>query len=177
VTVTATPEDTTELETASYPTDLTDRGGKPVSQQGRTRDLLWLGKGLNQMKTFSGSANCQKDLDKFGLTSAKVDSLASNTTLQDYNLLPADAQDRFDPGADMTAVSLRSNFIVYNQDNFWQSTYSQILGSVLHEMIHLSNMSLTDKQIGNLLGATVTDTDTSQISITLANDCFPNAQP
>jgi hypothetical protein len=44
-------------------------------------------------------------------------------------------------------------------------------------MIHLSNMSLTDKQIGNLLGATVTDTDTSQISITLANDCFPNAQP
>ena len=155
-----------------------DIGGKPVSQKDRQRDLIWVGKGLQALKSFTASADCQKDLDKLGLTSAQVDSLAAGTRLVDVNSLTASLQAQFDSGMDLTAVSLTNNFIVYNQNNFWQPDYSDTLGSILHEIIHLSNISKwSDAAVASALGVKITKTDTTAISTKLAQDCFPGATP
>jgi RHS repeat-associated protein len=157
----------------------TDKGGAPVSSSDQTRDLLWLGKGLKAMASFSNpTPTCQKDLTLLGLTAGQVDSIAAGTRLVNINSLTPTQQNQFDPGADLTAAALKNNFIVYNQANFWETTYSVILGALLHEIVHLSNYNKwTDPAIASALSVTITSTDTSPITNKLAKDCFPGATP
>jgi RHS repeat-associated protein len=163
----------------------TDKGGTPVSDKDPTRDLLWMRQGWPSLKSFSTSANspCGKDLSVFGITSSTVDNVAGNTQLVNYSSLAPGLQGNFDPGADFTAVmnaNTGATFVVYNQSNFWEATYSQMLGTLLHEIIHLSsqaNYALSDTQIQKMLGLTQNASNTSNISMKLAADCFPNATP
>ena len=93
----------------------------------------------------------------------------------DYSSLPRDGKRQFDAGADFAAVRLKTTFIVVNSANFWQSSYSEMLGSLLHEMIHLSNdnnYSLFDTDIQRLLILDQNAKNTTNISRKLATDCF-----
>jgi RHS repeat-associated protein len=160
-----------------------DVQGPPVSEADRTRDALWMQQDWAALKTFSTTnKNCLSDLSKFGLTPQSVQSIAGSTRLVNINTLPQSAQSaNFNPGADFTAILNITNngtfrFVVYNQSNFWQSTTSQMAGTLLHEILHVSNAQnygLTDQQIAAKLGVTITPTNDSAISLKLATDCFP----
>ncbi len=110
------------------------------------------------------------------MTPGQVANIASSTKLVNILSLPQNVQTtNFDSGMDMTAVKnpkTGGTFIVYNQDNFWQTSTQSMSGTLLHEVVHLSNMSLTDAAIPNKLGVKITATDTSLISVKLATDCF-----
>jgi len=159
----------------------TDQGGAPASPRQRQTDVIWLGTGLKSLKTFSNpSQPCASDLKALGLTVSSVDSIAASIHLVNLFSLPTGnpGQGNFDSNADLTAAQgPGGNFVVYNSNNFWQTTYSQILGSLLHEIAHLNNMSLSDTQLQSALSLTPNATDTTNISNKLATDCFPNAKP
>lgn len=97
--------------------------------------------------------------------------------------VPASA---FDQGADFTAIrntGTGATFLVYNQSNFWQTNRSQIAGTLLHEITHLSsnaNYAPGDVAIATMIGvqnqlkynADGSLADDSAISTKLATDCF-----
>jgi RHS repeat-associated protein len=154
----------------------TDTGTAPASPQERLRDQIWMGKDFQDLKTFSTKKKpCLDDLAAFNLNPSKVDSIAAGTTLVNVATLPASGQSQFNPGMDMTAITNPNNgatFIVYNVNNFWQTTSPQMAGTLLHEIIHLANPLNTDQSIAQALGVTITGTNTSAISLKLAKDCF-----
>ena len=121
-------------------------------------------------------------LSKFGLTPQSVQMAASSSRLANINQFPQNVQPQFNPGADFTAVrNTKTGFtvVVFNQSNFWQATSSQMAGTLLHEILHISsngNYALTDQQIANMLGVKITKADDSNISKKLATDCFPTGQ-
>jgi RHS repeat-associated protein len=159
-----------------------DAGRRPASEKDRTRDAIWAISGWTSLKTFSSnSKDCLGDLQRFGLTSQSVQDAASTTKLVNVSTLPQAYQGKFDPGADFTAIRNTTSsgdvykFVVFNQSQFWQTTSSQVLGTLLHEIIHVSsaqNFSLTDQQIADKLGVRITANDDSAISLKLASDCF-----
>ena len=58
-------------------------------------------------------------------------------------------------------------------------SYSDMLGTLLHELIHLSNAenyTLGDAVMQGRLGLTEDATDTTNISKKLAKDCFSGAK-
>jgi hypothetical protein len=152
-----------------------DVGGKPASPQDRTRDTIWMGQGLNALKSFTtNSSPCAHDLSLFGLTSTGVQGIAQSIHLTNLAALSPGAQATFDLGADFTAKQNNNlNFLIYNQNEFWQSTLSQMMGTLLHEVIHFANFSLSDSQIAKTLGVVITPQNDSAISLKLATDCFP----
>jgi len=151
-----------------------DTGGKPASARERLRDLIWMQQGWQKLKTFStDSKDCLTDLGKFGLDPSGVATWANMTSLQNYAGLSASAQSRFNPNADFTTVQLTTSFIVYNQANFWQGSSADMLGTLLHEIIHLqTGPDVTDTQVQNRLGLTQNRSDSTNISKRLATDCF-----
>jgi RHS repeat-associated protein len=162
---------------------LTDSGGSPLGFKDRMRDLKWMSASWQQLKTFSGGAAnspCENDLKTLAVTDSIVDKIGgggTGTTLADIrSLAPAD-RSQINPGADFVAVP-SANEIVYNIGQFWQTSYSEMLGTLLHEIVHLAQPVLTDTQMQTALGraGAVDPTNTSNISTTLANDCFKGAQ-
>jgi hypothetical protein len=81
----------------------------------------------------------------------------------------------FNKNADLTADN-PSHAIVFNMANFWQTSYSEIMGSMLHELVHLGHWGYSDTDIQGRLGLTKNADDTTNISIKLAADCFPGAK-
>jgi len=58
-------------------------------------------------------------------------------------------------------------------DNFWQATSSEMSGTLLHEIIHLSDLdNNSDALLAKTLGVTITEADSSAISLKLGKDCF-----
>jgi RHS repeat-associated protein len=155
-----------------------DRGLRPASPITRQSAVIWMRNGSRQLMTFATKkAPCLDDLKKFGLTPSDVQKLAQSVPLShlvNLSRLPASAQAQFTEGMDMTAlVGPGGNYIVYDMNNFWQGTTFQMLGTLLHELIHLDNMTQnSDQYIADKLGVTITSTDTSQISLKLTKDCF-----
>lgn len=60
--------------------------------------------------------------------------------------------------------------------NFWQTTYSEALGTMLHELVHMGHWGYSDTDIQKRLGLTQNADDTTNISIKLAADCFSGAK-
>jgi RHS repeat-associated protein len=141
----------------------------------RTADLIWmrLGQGLLQNWTATGE-NCLKDLGAFGLTSQDINQQAGSTTLVDYRGLSPAMRNALRPGADFTAVP-GANSIIYNIANFWQFTFAEMEATLVHEYIHMLRPDLSDIQIQSMLALEQDDSDHSNISIKLANDCFGGA--
>jgi len=50
---------------------------------------------------------------------------------------------------------------------------AQMSGTLLHEILHLSNFQLSDATIAKMLGVKITATNDSAISLKLTKDCFP----
>jgi hypothetical protein len=168
-----------------------DIANRPASERDRLAAAVWMQQDWAAMKSFSPSSqNCLNDLGKFGLTPQSVQALAGSTPLMSYNI--ATHQGGFAPnffiqGADFTAVRNSQSgqtLLVYNPSNFWQSSSSEMSGTLLHEILHLSsngNYRLTDLQIATRLGVQNqlkfdshgNVTDDSAISKKLATDCFP----
>ena len=157
-----------------------DGGGGVGDQQAATqlRNFLWLGKAKTGVKNFGYNTDCLGDLGVLGLTSTDVDQISGKTNYVDYNELSARMQNAFNPNADMTAVGRNGQYvIVYNQANFAQSSYSEMLGTVLHEIAHLADPKKSDQDLQKALGLTQNADDTTNISKKLAGDCYKNAQP
>jgi hypothetical protein len=152
-----------------------DGSGKPASARDRTRDAIWMGQDLSALKGFKTSSSpCLQDLSLFGLTSSGVQSIAKSINLVNVATAPPIIQSNFPQGADFAAYQFgNANYLVYNQNEFWQSSSNQVSGTLLHEIIHFSNYSLSDQQIANKLGVKITAQDDSAISLKLATDCFP----
>jgi len=61
--------------------------------------------------------------------------------------------------------------IYYNSSNFWQNTFGDVLGTLVHEYAHVNNMDATDQSFQKALGLPQSN-DTRNISKKLAQDCF-----
>jgi hypothetical protein len=61
--------------------------------------------------------------------------------------------------------------IFYDPNWFWQTSFAQVLGTLLHEYAHVVT-GANDATIAKDLGVTITSTDDSNISRKLATDCF-----
>jgi hypothetical protein len=64
--------------------------------------------------------------------------------------------------------------IGYNSYNWWQTSFSDMLGTLVHEYAHLQNSGPagTDAAIQNALVITQNANDTSNISKKFGKDCF-----
>jgi hypothetical protein len=136
---------------------------------------------LQHFNPAKGSA-CAKDLSALDLSASKIRSLAGDnrskggTDLVDIRaFVNPTVRAQFNRNADMTA-DVEAHAIVFNMANFWQTTYSEALGSMLHELVHMGHWGYSDTDIQGRLGLTKNADDTTNISIKLAADCFPGAK-
>jgi RHS repeat-associated protein len=148
--------------------------------RGRTKKIpaSWVPKGANFLKTFSTSSSaCQSDLAALGLKATDVQNCASNTLMINA-LTQAGVMASWPTGADfLVKVPLGSNTpaIYYDALNFWQTSFAQLLGTLLHEYAHVENMNATDASLQQALGLPVSK-DTANISAKLATDCFSGVE-
>jgi RHS repeat-associated protein len=133
----------------------------------------WMGQGFAKLKTFTTTAkDCLSDLSTVGLKPEDIAATATKDRLVNIYNVPPQARKNFDAGADFTAVS-DFNAIYYNASAFWQQNSSEMQGTLLHELIHMANPSLSDTDIQiDLLGKSGVSDDTRNISRKLAADCF-----
>jgi YD repeat-containing protein len=68
--------------------------------------------------------------------------------------------------------------IAFNPNNYWQATFGDFLGTLVHEYAHLANpgTSGTDEALIKALGI-ANATNANDISKKFAKDCFPGAKP
>jgi RHS repeat-associated protein len=149
--------------------------------RGRTKKIpaSCVPKGANFLKTFSTSSSaCQQDLTALGLTATDVQNCASNTPM--VNVLTSNNMTLiggWGKGVDFTVFPdlQGTQTIFYNPIWFWQTSFSQLLGTLLHEYAHVVT-GANDATIAKELGVTITSTDDSNISAKLATDCFPGVK-
>jgi hypothetical protein len=135
---------------------------------------------INRLKTFSTkNINCIKDLMAVGLTSSQI-QLDANTVSMVNALAKPGALRAMEPNADFAIVETEMvPTIAYNSNNFWQTSFGDLLGTLVHEYAHLANpgsSSGTDQGLIGALGITGA-TNSSAISQKLGKDCFSGAKP
>jgi hypothetical protein len=113
------------------------------------------------------------------LSSAEVDSLAANVNfVSSITATPAE-QARISGGADL-ATDSSINTIFYVVPYLQKFNFSAALGTMLHEIIHLSGFGASDANadlaLQAALGLKQNLQDTSNISKKLAKDCFKGAK-
>jgi RHS repeat-associated protein len=152
----------------------TGQGGPPAPKATFRQQVQWMSAGWKSLATFkTTSKDCLGDLSAFGLTPDDVDKVAANDHLVNGLSIPSVVA-RMGPGVDFVAV-FETSTIYYDGLYFWQQTNSDMLGTLLHEIIHNSNQAnakLTDSQLQQKLGVKVDPGDTTDISKKLAMDCF-----
>jgi hypothetical protein len=136
--------------------------------------LSYLPKATKFLQKFSTSSSaCQKDLAALGLTPSDVQNCASNTPMVNVLTSPG-VLAQWPTGVDFAVeYPTGSNIptIYYDSFNFWQTSFAQLLGTLLHEYAHVENMNATDASFQQDLGLPVSK-DTTNISQKLATDCF-----
>lgn len=137
----------------------------------------WLPKGIATLKTFStDSTDCLKDLKALGLTADKIQNYAKN--LKTTNALTNHFYLSNWPsgGVDFVAdTKAQPPTLAYNSFNFWQTSFGDMLGTLVHEYAHFENPSAGDSGLQKALGVPV-QKDTTDISKKLAKDCFRGAK-
>jgi hypothetical protein len=127
---------------------------------------------MQRLETFDTTGpRCLKDLAAVGLTTAGVQALASSANLVEAtsNLLNVMSAMHIDFEVD-------GNTIFYDPYVFWQSSFNQLLGTLLHEVIHTEGIN--DKTLAADLGVTLpldangNPLSTEGISQKLTADCF-----
>ena len=138
-----------------------------------TVPLDYLQKGVNYLKTFSTkSPDCLKDLAAVGLNQAKIRSDAA--TIKMVNALASGYQYHWPSGADFYAdTKAPTPTIAYNSLYYWQTSYGQILGTLVHEYAHFAQPTVGDAGLQHELGIAFQPNDTNNISQKFADDCFP----
>jgi RHS repeat-associated protein len=141
-----------------------------VQQHQAELDLLWLTPGTQYLKTFKASSEpCDTDLTALGITAEDIRRIASDPNLK---FVDAHTNPRY-----LTAMTKEaSDFatwqgaktVYYLQNYFWQETFGQVLGTLVHEFTHIFN-GLSDKIAETVLGVS---TPSATISEKLARDCF-----
>ena len=135
---------------------------------------------LNALAGFSiTSPKCAADMNAVHLSSAEVDSLAANVNfVSSITATPAE-QARISGGADL-ATDSSINTIFYVVPYLQKFNFSAALGTMLHEIIHLSGFGASDANadlaLQAALGLKQNLQDTSNISKKLAKDCFKGAK-
>lgn len=135
---------------------------------------------LKQLNTFkTTSKDCLKDLKAIGLTADSVANYASSVQMVNALRSPDLSTYMQQQSADFLALPKRSTpTIAFYSPNFWQPTFSDLLGTLAHEFGHLAvpGDAGSDSAMQKALGLTVTP-DSHNISQKLAKDCFPGAKP
>jgi RHS repeat-associated protein len=141
-----------------------------------TTPLNWLPNAVNNLKSFStSSSKCAKDLKAVGLTPDSVQNYAN--TVKMVNALTSGYISGWPSGIDMVAdTTVPTPTIAYNSYYFWQTSFGQMLGTVVHEYAHFANPTLGDGGIQAALGLTVNSGSSTNISMKFARDCFNGAK-
>ncbi len=128
---------------------------------------------MSYLKTFStSSSDCLKDLKAAGLTAAEIDNYASTVRMVNALTHPAVAAG-MPPRIDFSPLEgAPVPSLAYNPLYYWQTSFAQLLGTLVHEYVHLQNPKQLDTQLQAALGLTVNSRDTSNISRKFATDCF-----
>lgn len=134
---------------------------------------------LTQLKSFKPNLKqCMTDLKVLGLAASTIQNLASTVKLVNANANQALLARM--PGADFSPVmGAPTPTLAYNSDNFWQQSFGDLLGTLVHEFAHLNNPgpSGEDAAMQKALVIKQDPSNTTNISMKLAADCFPNAKP
>jgi RHS repeat-associated protein len=152
-----------------------NKAPKPTNGR-RIIPLSYVAEGQKYLQNFSTSSSaCQKDLAALGLTPSGVQNCASNTPM--VNVLTSNnitLIGGWKPYVDFAVwPDLQgTQTIFYNPNWFWQTSFSQLLGTLVHEYAHVVNPNLTDAAIAAALNVKITPTDDSSIALKLATDCF-----
>ena len=132
--------------------------------------LVWITAGQEYLKSFTGSDECEKDLAKVGMNDDKVRTFAS-----DPKLKISDVRTKNDPRYVQFMVTRQAYFatstdtktIWYLSDNFPQKSFTDVLGDLLHEFMHLTG--LLDRPAEDALKI---DPPSTNISKKFTEDCF-----
>lgn len=109
------------------------------------------------------TAACHQDMSRLDVGASKIQSLAGDVRANggsrfvDIRATVPAFQAKVDPGADMTRIP-EYHLVVYNMANFWQLQYKYVLGTVLHELVHMAQYDATDSDLQKQLQ--ITDTHT-----------------
>jgi len=153
---------------------------EPAPFATHVHDAKWAVLANQQLQSFNPVKNspCAKDLSALDVSASKFRSLPGNdrgkggTDLVDLRAIVSPVVRRFfNQNADFTADD-PSHAIVFNMANFWQTNYSEMLGTMLHELVHLAHWDATDTHIQHELKIAENADDTTNISEKLAQDCF-----
>ena len=159
--------------------------GTPAPFAQRVQDAKWLISAKEQLQQFNPpkGSSCAKDISALDLDPGKIRSLAGDTRskggtdLVDIRAIVNPAtRALFNRNADATA-DVEAHAIVFNMANFWQTSYSEIMGTMLHELIHMAHWGYADTEIQRRLGLVKNADDTTNISTKLASDCFQGVKP
>jgi RHS repeat-associated protein len=136
------------------------------------RDVDWLPGAQDYLKTFdTTNQDCLTDLAALGLS---VDAVRN----MDYTLTAASgpAKSYYDTHGIVFYTDADTKTILYDSQNFYQNSFKQLLGTLLHEFSHLGG--LEDPDVAALLGLKL-KTDpvtgrliTNPISKKFQKDCF-----
>jgi len=140
--------------------------------KGQNRDVGWLPSAQDYLKTFDTSnQDCLTDLAAVGLS---VDAVRN----MDYTLTAAsgNAKSIYDNNGIVFYTDPSTQAITYDSQNFYQNSFKQLLGSLLHEFSHMGG--LDDGAVAGILKLNlkkdpVTDRLISTpISKKFTKDCF-----
>lgn len=73
----------------------------------------------------------------------------------------------------MTTLA-EDHVIIYNIAYMWQTEFKYMVGTVLHELVHVAHYGARDNNLQKALGIPQDASNTANISVKLANDCFAN---
>lgn len=134
---------------------------------------------IKQLKAFKTDLkNCLADLNAVGLTPKIIQDDASSVRMVNALTKPAILA-RMDSKADFSVVDgAPTPTLAFNPANYWQTSFGDLLGTLVHEYAHLTNPgpSGTDQALIKALGI-VGATNTNDISKKFGKDCFPGAKP
>jgi hypothetical protein len=108
-----------------------------------------------------------------GLTVSEVQNCAANTPMVNVLTMPGGLPNNWPTGVDFSAeypTGSSTPTIYYDPVNFWQTSFAQLLGTLVHEYAHVMNMSASDQDLLNDLS--IKSNNPSDISRKLAADCF-----
>lgn len=158
-----------------YRVDQTTQGPASLARRVQIRSSE-ISRGKTFLRNFNPVGDRLKDLEALGVSAADIRKLAGpvekgGASLVDIRNVPPHIKSQIRPGAAF-AASEQSRIIIYNAENFWQPDYEHVLGTLLHEFIHLARKNFEDAGLQKKLGLTVNGIDTTDISKKLTQDCF-----
>ncbi len=153
----------------------TDLNTKGLTPQQVAQDMTWVAQGLSYLQKWAPAGSntaCNADLKALGLSPQAIQNIAST-------VVPFLPTSLFQFGASWDFAVVDGGYpdaiLYWNPQNFWQTTFSQILGTLLHEFAHFGP-GVSDSVAAADVGVVFDPFNTWYISDKLMRDCFSGVQ-